>query len=382
MDQFGIYIHIPYCLQRCIYCDFTTFEFSKIMPPDQYVGLLLKEIQTRASFIPFRNLTSIYFGGGTPSLIDADHIVSIINELNNAGFKTNKNTEVTIEINPATVSEDKLQTYLQAGINRFSVGAQSFDDKLLKACGRRHTAEDTVSTLELLKNHPYSFDLLFALPNQSLKQLEQDLALVNEFKPPHLSAYCLTVPEGHPMSYNRPEEDVQIEMFNMIEAELLKSDLHKYEISNFSRPGFESKHNMLYWTYQSFWGLGLSAHSFINKPMFGTRFWNPKNFNDYVNQITSNEFLNDFKSDQKEELKPHEALTDYIHTHLRIVKGINIKFLKQHFPDFTLDVLKRFSKLEKDQLVEPTPDGFKLNQKGFLLSNFVFEYMAFFEESV
>lgn len=382
MDQFGIYIHIPYCLQRCIYCDFTTFEFNKIMPPEQYVEYLKKEIQTRSKFVPFKSLTSIYFGGGTPSLLDADHIVSILQELNNAGFETNENTEITIEINPATVSQDNLQTYLQAGINRFSVGAQSFDDELLKACGRRHNAEDTVNTLELLKNYNYSFDLLFALPNQSLQQLQRDLDLVNRYKPPHLSAYCLTVPEGHPMSYHRPEEDEQVEMFHLIEKELLKSDLKKYEISNFARPGFESKHNMLYWTYKSFWGLGLSAHSFFNTPDYGTRFWNPKKFDDYTEQVNSQLSINQLPPAQTEKLKTHEALTDYIHTHLRTTQGLNALQLSNMFPEQKNMAIRRLKKLEEDDLILSNGNDFQLTSKGFLLSNFVFEYMAFFEDCI
>ncbi|MCH2532952.1 MAG: radical SAM family heme chaperone HemW [Bdellovibrionales bacterium] len=382
MDQFGIYIHIPYCLQRCIYCDFTTFEFNKIMPPEQYVEYLKKEIQTRSRFVPFKSLTSIYFGGGTPSLIDADHIVSILQELNNAGFETNENTEVTIEINPATVSKDNLQTYLQAGINRFSVGAQSFDNELLKACGRRHNADDTVNTLELLKDYNYSFDLLFALPNQSLQQLQRDLDLVNKYKPPHLSAYCLTVPEGHPMSYHRPEEEAQVEMFHLIENELKKSGLLKYEISNFARPGYESKHNMLYWTYNNFWGLGLSAHSFFNVPDYGTRFWNPKKFDDYTDQINSDLLISQLPSSQKEHLKTHEALTDFIHTHLRTTRGMNIVQLKNMFPDQNDQVIGRLKKLKKDDLICSDSNNFKLTSKGFLLSNFVFEYMAFFEDCI
>ena len=382
MDKFGIYIHIPYCLQRCIYCDFTTFEFSKIMPPEQYVEHLKKEIQTRSKFVPFENLTSIYFGGGTPSLLDAEHIVSLLQELHNAGFKTDMSTEITIEINPATVNEDNLRTYLQAGINRFSVGAQSFDDELLKSCGRRHNAEDTINTLELLKDYNYSFDLLFALPKQTLAQLQKDLDLVNSYKPPHLSAYCLTVPEGHPMSYNRPEEEEQVEMFHLIENELKKSNLNKYEISNFSRPGFESKHNLLYWTYQSFWGLGLSAHSFFNRPNYGTRFWNPKSFNDYTEHIQNQVLISDLPSSQKEVLKTHEALTDYIHTHLRTVEGLNMSEFQALFSSYKPAVLERLEKLSKQDLICSEGDNFKLTQKGFLLSNFVFEYMAFFEDCI
>jgi oxygen-independent coproporphyrinogen-3 oxidase len=203
--DFGAYVHIPYCLQRCRYCDFTTFEFSEIMPPEKYLQILLREIRKRSSLFEPTKLASLYFGGGTPSLIPAPFILSIISELANCGFEIDSDSEVTIEINPATVNEEKLDFYIKSGINRFSVGAQSFNDDLLKLCGRRHLAEDTRHTLRLLRERSlnYSFDLLFALPSQTLDQLKQDLDEVELFDPPHLSAYCLTVPSGHPMAKNR-----------------------------------------------------------------------------------------------------------------------------------------------------------------------------------
>lgn len=251
---FGVYVHIPYCLQRCRYCDFTTFEQSEIRPPEDYLQLVLTEIRSRAEIFDSTELASLYFGGGTPSIVPAEHIVAIINELANVGFPLSSRSEVTIEINPATVDVEKFRIYRDAGVNRFSVGAQTFDNGLLALCGRRHNAQDTHRTLDFLAHHGvnYSFDLLFALPNQSLEQLTFDLDIVQQYDPPHLSAYCLTVPSGHPMAINRPSDDKQIKMFALIQERLSTMGLLQYEISNFSRPGRESAHNLLYWSDQPY----------------------------------------------------------------------------------------------------------------------------------
>ena len=377
---FGIYVHIPYCLQRCRYCDFTTFEFSEIQPPAEYLELVLSEIRNRSRWFKPGPLTSLYFGGGTPSLVPAEHIVSIIQELANAGFIIQPTTEVTIEINPATMDEDKLGVHLENGINRFSVGAQSFDDQLLKLCGRRHTASETRATLDLLAQNQvnYSFDLLFALPGQTQAQLRKDLDEVALYDPPHLSAYCLTVPSGHPMASGRPKESRQIEMFDLIEDHLQQVGLDKYEISNFAQPGRESRHNLLYWTDQAYWGIGLSAHSYLPVHPYGARFWNPSNLKEYGAQIA------DFKGDgslafdqlpkrQVERLSLNEALTDYCHTSLRCSQGILAHSLENKFgPNILELVRKRSLNPSLEGLVTTHPSGWRLTRKGEHLSNRVF----------
>ncbi|MCB0361182.1 MAG: radical SAM family heme chaperone HemW, partial [Bdellovibrionales bacterium] len=335
--DFGVYVHIPYCLQRCRYCDFTTFEFTEIMPPEEYLEILLQEIRAGSNLFPPTPLSSLYFGGGTPSLIPTEHILSIIHELANWGFPISNQTEVTIEINPATIDEGKIERYLSAGINRFSVGAQTFEDKLLQLCGRRHSAEDTRQTLNILSRRHlnFSFDLLFALPTQTLDQLKHDLEEVLFFDPPHLSAYCLTIPQGHPMSYGRPPEGVQIEMFDEIEQSLKKIALQKYEISNFSQPGKESRHNLLYWKDKPYWGIGLSAHSYLPRVGNGLRFWNSKQLSTYQSQIRENHLkrgIDQIPQDQKEYLEIHESLTDFCHTSLRIKDGLSCGALKAKYP--------------------------------------------------
>lgn len=375
----AIYVHIPYCLQRCRYCDFTTFEAHQIMPPEQYLQLVLAEIRNRHQHLQDRQLESVYFGGGTPSLVPAEHIVAILSELANVGFKSGPTTEVTVEINPATVDPRKLEIYLKNGVNRFSVGAQTFNDDLLKLCGRKHNANDTRQTLKLLDQHEvnYSFDLLFALPGQSMAALQADLDEVATFKPRHLSAYCLTVPEGHPMATNRPLEDEQVKMFDLIEGELLKINLKKYEISNFAQPGFESRHNQTYWNDKPYWGLGLSAHSYLPVGPWGTRFWNPKTWPEYIKQ--SNEPFTEgdhlpasLPSAQKEQLEVHESLTDFSHMFLRTGAGLDLTALKNKFGPRSDLLAPRFERLIQRGFLTQSGKLLTLTRQGHLLSNQVY----------
>lgn len=378
--EIAIYIHIPYCLQRCRYCDFTTFEWNQILPPEEYVRLVKTELARRHPFVPGRRLTSIYFGGGTPSLLSAESILDILAEIANVGFEPTPQTEITIEINPATLTREKLDLYLQSGINRFSVGAQTFNDRLLTQCGRKHSADDTRKTLDLLalKDLNYSFDLLFALPGQNLKDLRADLVEVSSYAPRHLSAYCLTVPEGHPMSQGRPLEDEQIAMFDLIEERLSLVNLKKYEISNFAQPGFESRHNGAYWSDQAYWGVGLSSHSYFPLPQGGFRFWNPKGVEDYRRQVLASNPAENFYAtvlapEQKEALARHEALTDYLHTFLRTTNGLPLSALRKKWgPRLAAVVESRTEPLIAAGYLEKTPRHWRLTRRGQLLSNLVF----------
>ena len=354
---FGIYVHIPYCLQRCPYCDFATYEWTQIPPPEQYVELVRTEIRQRAFAIPYKTVNTVYFGGGTPSLIEAPLIVSLLSELAMQGFQIHSDAEITIEINPATITASNLDLYRRAGINRFSVGAQTFNNSLLLAAGRKHSAEDTIATLELLKAEGvnFSFDLLFALPKQSLSMLKLDLDLVERFAPPHVSTYCLTVPENHPMQKGRAPEEEQLEMFALVEDRLQQQGLLIYEISNFAKPGMESQHNLLYWTDQSYWGIGLSAHSYLREPHWGTRFWNPSTYEAYASSLSKPVVhpaaVPDFiEPEHKELLKRHQSLTDYCHTALRLTQGLDISLLKEKFsPSDVQAVLSRLSRLAENQ---------------------------------
>lgn len=390
--SFGIYVHIPYCIQRCTYCDFATYEQFKILPPDKYVALLFEEIRQKKGYYPPRQIDTLYFGGGTPSLIPSELIVAIIQELAKHGFTTGPQTEMTIEINPATVDEKKLAMYLSAGVNRFSVGAQTFDDDLLKMVHREHNARQTLETLALLRRYDlnFSFDILFALPSQALDGLKRDVDIAIEQGAKHISPYCLTVPERHPLSKGRPIEDDQVAMFEVISERLLSRGFHQYEISNFSLPGYESRHNILYWADEEYWGLGLSAHSYKKVQPWGARYWNLANINEYERQIlaaagrTFSEPAAHLPEEQFEVLAKHQSLTDFCHTSLRMLRGLDPAALATKFSTETAEkVLQILGRLQGHGWLEINDKGhWSLTKDGVMISNQIFAQLTFLEDEI
>ncbi len=387
---FGIYVHIPHCLQICPYCDFTKYELGKILSPEAYVNVLKREISERAADINPRVIDTLYFGGGTPSLLEPKLILALLEELANHGFTLSQDHEFTIEINPGTMDETKLGAYQKLGVNRFSVGAQSFNERLLKVAGRKHSAKETVELLKLLKKHNvnFSFDLLFALPTQTLKELELDVVQALSFEPSHLSAYYLTVPEHHPLARNRAPDEEQAEMFELLNEKLPSAGLDRYEISSFARAGRESKHNNLYWTDQEYWGLGVSAHSYLKRGPWGMRFWNPTALPEYLRQMSSAPvkewtFQTSLPENQREMLEAHQALTDFCHVSLRMIRGLDENALRLKFNNqISRNVLDHLAALQADGLVEEAKPYWRLTQKGRMLANLVFEKLTFLKEEV
>jgi oxygen-independent coproporphyrinogen III oxidase len=379
---FGIYVHIPYCIQRCTYCDFATYsqeqlKYSQILPPSAYLDLLKQEIAWKAP-AP-RQVDTIYFGGGTPSLVPAEMIVSVLQELARHGLAAGPASEITIEINPATIDEKKMELYLKHGINRFSVGAQTFNDPLLKSVNREHSSEQTRATLSLLKSYGvnYSFDILFALPGQTLAVLREDLQEVLEFKPHHVSPYCLTVPEGHVLSRAKLPEEEQLKMFELIADSLSKGGYDRYEISNFCLPGYASRHNSLYWDDEEYWGIGLSAHSYLKDEGWGRRFWNPKSMQKYQQVMENKETL---PEDHFEKLELHQSLTDFCHVSLRRSKGLLRNEFERKFNINTMEKIKpALAQLVENGLLrtDPSETRWQLTEKGILLSNQVFGVLTF-----
>lgn len=387
--SFGVYFHIPYCLQRCTYCDFATYERSKIMPTDDYVELVKQEIRTRRPGLPYTTTDTIYFGGGTPSLLRPDQIISLIQALENEGLRRSPGCEITMEINPATLSPQNLKELMAFGVNRFSVGAQTFDDGLLKSVHREHDARQTRETLGMLSEWGvnYSADLLFALPGQDFATLEKDVAAMLDFRPPHISPYCLTVPEGHVLSKGRPLDDVQLAMFRHIDEKLRAAGYERYEISNYALPGFHSRHNSLYWQDQPYWGIGLSAHSYLPDLEWGTRFWNAANIKVYEAQIRaaaeerwSTPYAG-LPPEQRETLAAHEALTDFCHTSLRTDQGLELAALEAKFgPPGCRLVAGPLARLVSEDLLRREGSTYRLSPEGVFVSNAVFRELTFLPE--
>lgn len=376
-----IYVHIPFCLQKCTYCTFATLQVDH-SDHAEYVSCIEKELVGRGEGMKSREIESIYFGGGTPSLLDVRLLERVILSITKH-FKVSKDIEITIEVNPGTINSEKINEYLSIGVNRFSLGIQTFSDPLLKLCGREHSSEDSRRNLDEMnkKELNFSCDLLFALPHQTDLDVQKDLKEMLSYDPPHISTYCLTIPSGHPLQTNRPSDSHQISIFKMIEETLLKNSYIQYEISNFSKPSFISKHNHAYWNDKEFWGLGLSSHSYLKDHTYGVRFWNPRNMQAYKEQVNlshmSRRPFSDLPQSQVEILSEKEALSDFCHTALRTNTGCKKQDLAQKFGSRACSALR--SKLEphiKRGLIEETQQAWLLSFDGRMLSNEVFRSLV------
>lgn len=400
---FGVYVHIPYCLQICTYCDFVKFEVGDLPPMGRYVDLLREEIRSRAESLKPTPLSSLYLGGGTPSLMRPEDMVAVRDELARAGFPLSANAEVTLEVNPGTLGpatpgdspQSRVEAWLESGVTRFSVGAQTFNAELLKVTGRKHSVADTHRDLELLSRMGlnFNFDLLFALPGQSLRELDEDLRQALAYGPRHLSAYCLTVPEKHPLNRGRAGDEEQADMFELIEERLKSAGIFRYELSNFAVPGFESRHNLLYWSDQPYWGLGMGAHSYRPRALgggdfWGLRFWNPATLKAYESELREargQSFWQSMSAERVETLKPHEALTDYLHTHLRVQRGLDIERVAEKFGQAVAqDVTRRLAPCVEEGLLRTRTSSLGVNYhftpRGHALANRVLERLTYLQD--
>ena len=348
------YIHIPFCSGgKCKYCSFVSFNKSELITG--YIYSLLKEISDNYSG---ETLKTIYLGGGTPSLVSAELLKKVIGKFNLAD-----DAEVTTELNPENGNYDYLKKLREIGFNRLSIGSQTFDDELLKLIGRRHDSEDIIKTVENAKNAGFnniSLDLIYGLPTQTTEGIIKDLDKFLELGIQHISTYGLKIEKeafwGKNPPENIPDEDIQADMYECINERLTNAGFYRYEISNFAKPGFESKHNLNYWNNEEYYGFGVSAHGYCG----GVRYSNYCTLEKYMNNPSSHEY-GKFLTEQ-------EKLEEEIFLGFRKTEGININRIKEKFG---IDFEKKYrSVIEKysDYIIK-TQDGFAFNLKGSMLSN-------------
>jgi len=371
----GIYIHIPFCESRCSYCDFATDVYRDNDAVERYVSALVSEIANH-ELQTAHKIETIYFGGGTPSLLSPKQLEKVIDVIQEK-FDVQEDIEFTLEMNPATVSLEKLKAFKSLGVNRASFGVQTFDDRALKILARGHDADDAKTTYKLLRKAGYeniSFDLIGGLPNQSLKDWEKNLAEALEMNPEHLSLYLLEIHEGTPLAEQirsdrqpSPDEDLAGEMYELIAEKVAANGFEQYEISNFAKPGFESKHNNKYWLCEPVIGFGVSAHSFDGKK---TRWSNERDTNKYVTLVENSET----PIVEINKLNEKQSSAEYAFLNLRLAKGVNLVSYKTRFG---LELLETFSDeisdLTESGLLEVNDRSLRLTQKGKLFSNEVFE---------
>lgn len=370
MSNSGIYIHIPFCKSRCSYCDFATDVYRNNDTVERYVNALCTEIDN----FDLRNtnaVETIYFGGGTPSLLTSNQLEKILNTIHK-NFSVLPKIEFTLEMNPATVTLEKLKDFKNLGVNRASFGVQTFDDRALKLLARGHDANDARKTFELLRQANFeniSFDLIAGLPNQTLQNWEDNLNQALDLQPEHLSLYLLEIHEATPLAEQirskrqpLPDEDLAAEMYELMLEKVAKFGYRQYEISNFSKLDFESKHNNKYWLCEPVLAFGVSAHSFDGK----SRWANERDTNEYVRKIEKGH--SPIVYDEKIDLA-----SEFIFLNLRLSKGLN---LLEYEERFSIDLQDKFAEdlesLKEADLIKFENNHLKLTRKGMVYSNEVF----------
>lgn len=372
----GIYIHIPFCKQACFYCNFhftTSLHFK-----DQMIAAIIMEIemkskmQNRKYADSFSNdiIETIYFGGGTPSLLSTNEILSILSAIKQK-YNLAPNAEITLEANPDDINFEKAVGWKKAGVNRLSIGIQSFAERDLKWMNRAHYASQALKSIELAREagfENFSIDLIFGTPGLTDKEWERNLQQAIDLKVPHISSYALTVEPKTPLhkmiSLKKKENintDIQANQFVMLMQMLQNAGYEHYEISNFAMPDFRSKHNSSYWQGKKYIGIGPSAHSYDGEK----RMWNKANNNEYIRMLEQNVLPS-----EEEILTNSQKLNEYVMTSLRTIEGMDLKFIENKF---SLDERKRIEKI-LDSKVEKSwfEDGFGkiiLTEKGKLFAD-------------
>jgi len=373
MQQAGIYIHIPFCRARCSYCDFATGTYQAPLA-ERYVRALVAEIND-AQLCTLTDADTIYFGGGTPSLLTPAQLETILRALH-ARFRITPDAEVTMEMNPGTATPETLSAFRALGVNRASFGLQTFDDEQLRRLGRTHTADDARRTFADLHAAGFgniSFDLIAGLPGQTIKQWAHNMDEALALRPEHLSLYLLEVHEGTPLAeqitrgiWPQPDADVAAEMYRLLLERTAQAGYEHYEISNLCRPGYESRHNLKYWTGAPYYGFGNSAHSFDGARL---RWSNERDTARYVELIETNRSA----IVETIELDEREAAAESLFLGLRLMRGVN---LKQHRTRFNTDVHAQYAdelaRFDDAGLIQLDDDWLRLTPAGVLLSNEVF----------
>lgn len=348
------YIHIPFCKSKCKYCSFVSFNCSELITG--YIFALLKDISDNYKG---EQLRTLYFGGGTPSLVPIELLKKVINK-----FKLAQNAEVTLELNPDDATQEYLAGLKQIGINRLSIGSQTFDDEILKLIGRRHNSAQIVETVNLAKQLGFeniSVDLIYGLPTQTLEKLSSDLERFLELGIQHISTYGLKIEINSFWGKNPPnvpDDDIQADMYELINQKLEQNGFYRYEVSNFAQKGFESRHNLNYWDNNEYYGFGVAAHGYLD----GARYSNFTTLEEYMEKPSTHEIGHILSEEEK--------LEEEIFLGFRKTEGINCARIKERFNvDFEaryINVLQKYA-----EFFERTPQGFKFNLKGFLLSNVI-----------
>lgn len=373
----GLYIHIPFCIKKCKYCDFNSFKLN-VDEKRKYLNSLKREMELYKVNLEDKSIDSVFVGGGTPSILNEEEIKILFQNIKN-NFRIKDSAEITMECNPGTLTLNKLKTMKACGVNRLSIGLQAVQNNHLEYIGRVHTYEEFEKNYYQAKEVGFeniNIDLMYALPNQSKEDWMESLEKVVKLNPTHISAYSLILEENTELfnMYQKHEfklldEDTDIEMYEYTINYLKSNGYNQYEISNYAQKGFECKHNILYWKCENYVGLGVSASGFLNE----------RRYNNLCELDKYEEIIHSGKKpiEWEEKLSIKDEIEENIFLGLRMNEGIKFKdFYEKYNLDFEEEYKIEIDKLKKMELIETNDEGMRLTQKGREISNSVFvEFM-------
>ncbi len=372
--KLGLYLHFPFCISKCPYCDFNSYQLKEDNQISSYISALYQEITAYSQKLKKSNIKTIYMGGGTPTILSSVQIYNIL-EFCKDKFTIDKNAEITIEANPGTLDGEKIKLLIESGINRLSLGAQSFNNLFLKKLGRIHDTQDIIDSYFLAREMGFdniNIDIMFALPDQTTEDFQATLKKAVSLKPDHLSLYNLTIKPGteYYENYKRntlklPSEDEEFDMYNWAINFLKENNFEHYEIANFAHPHKRSLHNLIYWQNQPYLGIGAGAYSFIR----GYRYMNYENPERYIKEIMSGKL----PIDHGEKLSLRKRMIETIILGLRTKDGVSYKKYKTRFGINLNDIFsKQIDKLVNLGLLKKDDCKIKLTKRGIFLANTVF----------
>lgn len=374
MRELSIYIHIPFCVRKCLYCDFLSAP-AHDGEIESYVNLLLREIEEQSIFYGDHSVISIFLGGGTPSLLPAGETGRILERVRER-FAVAEDAEITIECNPGTVTAEKLVDYITHGINRLSIGLQSTEDEELKRIGRIHDYDTFLETYRLAREAGFdniNIDLMAGLPGQSIESYRKTLERVVSLAPEHISAYSLILEEGTPLYVNResytfPDEDEDREMYELTEKVLGQAGFWRYEISNYAKAGRECRHNKVYWRRGDYAGFGLGASSMVGN----VRWKNPDGYADYAACVERTGRC------EVQPLTVQEQMEEFMFLGLRLTEGVNLGEFRRYFGKSADEIYgKQIRTFTGQRLMEREGERLRLTPRGIDVSNTVFAAFLF-----
>ena len=373
-ERLGLYVHIPFCLKKCLYCDFCSFPSYSEEMMDAYVRRLIADIEGYSAGFD-GVVDTVYFGGGTPTLLKERHFGSIFDAIAK-GYHIHSDPEISCECNPATVDRKYLESIRNIGINRLSIGLQSANDAELKALGRAHSFSDFLETYESARRAGFdnlSVDLMYGIPEQTVASFGHTLDVVCGLAPEHISAYSLKIEDGTPFGKIRetlslPDEDSECDMYALCGERLAESGYHKYEISNFAKDGFESRHNIKYWTGEDYLGFGVAAHSYFG----GERFANSRDIAAYL--------CGEDITEQRRVIPQKEQMTEYVMLRMRMTDGVELSDFKARFGVELEEFCGSIDRYVSGGFMKKSDKRVSFTDKGIFVSNTILSHILDFDQ--